>query len=379
MGPEIEEALRNVAPAIAAELRRFLEEASKPLVPGDPRRHHYVAQFYLRRFADAAERIGVLRLEGPHTPTVTHIKNAAVIKDFYTVIDHAGADTVVIEKLIAMVEGTAAPAIERLATGVAFPPSAQDRIHLALWVALQFVRDPLTRRRAEAMADAIVKMNVPLIATEEKAREYLRDRFGTVPTQDDIDAFLDGVNKLEWETVPSQNDLVRLMLESAIEIAPYLLARRWCVVRFPEPGLVTCDRPIVLHQYPENRGPFLGLGIATADEAMIPLDRRALLVMHIDPAMGEVVLPAAPGQTVADFNAMLVFNAHEEIYCHPDDVTRVQALSLPTGDRPLFTVEGGAWGDRPFPDGIDAAPERKRARRYSQSRNMEHPGATDRP
>ena len=75
--------------------------------------------------------------------------------------------------------------------------------------------------------------------------------------------------------MPPQNDLVALMLESALEIVPHLVARHWAVVKFPDPGLVTRDRPVLLYQHPENRKPLLGVRIATADELLVRERERA--------------------------------------------------------------------------------------------------------
>lgn len=367
---DIDEALRTLSPEIAVEVQRFVKAARKPLAPGEPRRHHFVPQFYLRRFADNAERVAVVRLADPARPTVTHVRNAAVIKGFYTVVDEAGDDTAAVEKLLALVEDAAKPAVERLVHGVLFPPPDQDRLQVALWLALQYVRDPQSRRRAEALADAAVKLQASLIP-DERARDHLRDLHGREPTDEEVTDLVDGVHQFGWEAVPSQNELVQLMLDSAMRIAPYFYERSWCVIQFPSPGFVTCDRPLVLYQHPENRSPYQSFGIATADEITVALDRRTLLVMHTDQEIGDMVLPAAPEQTVGDYNRMLVHNAHQEIYCHPDDVAAVQALDLPSADRPLVTMQGGGWGDRPLPDGVNTPPKRKHARRYAQARNLE--------
>src|SRR5205823_5299646 len=119
--------------------------------------------------------------------------------------------------------------------------------------------------------------------------------------------------------------------------------------------------------------PMLGVGVTTADEIYFPLDRQNVLVMHTDPMIGQRVYPAPDTMSPADFNQWLVRNAAAEIYCHPDDLAAVQALDLPAADRALIEMSGGAWGDRPFPDGINVATKRTKPRRYNQARGLDRP------
>jgi hypothetical protein len=366
----IERALQDLPPEVAARVRAFVEESAHPVRKGDPRRHHFLAQFYSARFADEDGRVAVINLDAPKDFKVVNVANVAVINDFYTVVDNDGNDTVAVEKVLALVDGEASSAFARLAFGVLFPPTKQDRLHLALWFAAQHVRDPHARRNFEAIAETLVKLGLPQVLDEAQARDFLRERHGREPTDADARDLVEAVDGLdEWEVVPSQNDLVKLMLESCLDLAPHFWGRCWTVIKFSEPGLVTCDRPIVLFQHPENRRPFEGVGIGTADEISISLDRRTLLVMHTDRDFGDCVIPAPGGYTTRAFNQMVVQNARAEIYCHPDDVENVLSLDLPPANRPVASIEGGAWGGRPYPDGVNASPKRQKPRRYAKARN----------
>jgi hypothetical protein len=370
---EVRDTLERLPPDVAAAARRFAETADVPLGPNDPRRHHFVSQFYLRRFAQTrgkTSRIATIPLDDPQKHRVASVGDTAVIADFYTIVRRDGTDTAAVEKALAQMEAAAHDPLERLAYGVLFPPQERDKYFLSMWLALQFVRDPHARRQQEAIFDSFIKMHLSLVVNEDAARRHLRDRDGQEPTDDEVEGLLVAARATDsWETVISQNNLIQLMMESIDVLAPHLFSRAWCVVRFPEEGLVTCDRPIALYQQPENRQPLMGIGVATADEVIFPLDRTNLLVMHNYPDIGEHVIPADPSQTIADCNQMIVHNARHEVYAHPDDIDAVLALDLPDPDRPLSFVDGGAWLG-PYPDGINAPPRRRNPRRYNAARNV---------
>lgn len=245
----MEDLLGDFPPEVAEEVRAFIARTGGPVTPTDPRRHHYVPQFYLRRFARQdgdKSTIATVPIAPPSTPRQGNVADTAVIRDFYTVVGDDNEDTVAVEKLLAMVEGAAAGPLERLAGGVFFPPNDHDRMIIGLLIALQIVRGPDARRHMEAMADLAVRMTMSLEDRRDQAIDFLRQRDGHDPTAEAVDEFFEDVQSSDWQVVPSQNDLVKLMLEQAQALAPYVTMRKWCLVRFPEPGLVTSDRPVML-------------------------------------------------------------------------------------------------------------------------------------
>jgi len=362
------------------ELRAILEDAARPRGPSDPKRHHHVPQFYLKRFAQKdgpAHRIATVPLDTPDRARVGSVADTAVISEFYTVVNEDDADSLVVERLLARVEAESKAPLERLAAGVLFPPQPLDRHQLSLFFALQWARGPHIRRAMEAAADIATKMQMSVVATEESVRRQLKERDGADPSREEVAAVLDWIrDERRWESALPQNEFVAMMLDHALTVAPKLFQRYWTVVRYPEDGLVICDAPLALYVHPENREPFRGVGIGTADEVNVPLDRRTLLVMHHDGAIGNRVIDA-PGQDVDDCNQLLVSGARQEVYAHPDDVWRLRRVELPDPEAPLFQLHGGAWLGA-LPDGINSPPERRRPRRYSASRRSAPPDGDNR-
>jgi hypothetical protein len=96
----------------------FVAQIRRPLAPDDPRRHHFIAQFFQRRFADANERLMVVRLDNPNNPRSQHISDIAVWRDLYTHVDEDVGETVAVEKILAVIEGNAAHALRAFDSGV---------------------------------------------------------------------------------------------------------------------------------------------------------------------------------------------------------------------------------------------------------------------
>jgi hypothetical protein len=153
------------------------------------------------------------------------------------------------------------------------------------------------------------------------------------------------------------------MLDSALAMVPHLAKRNTIIMRFPEGGLLLCDRPLVLFQREENRQPDRGFGIIDADEILLPVDRRTVLILHNDPEIGEQILDAPPGYAIDNLNQIVVSNAVAEVYCHPADEHMLEGLELPEPDRPLLRASVGSWFKATI-DGINAPPTRRRHRRW---------------
>jgi hypothetical protein len=107
----------------------------------------------------------------------------------------------------------------------------------------------------------------------------------------------------------------------------------------------------------------MGVGPATADEIWIPLDRSTLLVLHNDEMIEEGRLLAPRGYSLDNVNAFVVSQADREVYCHPDDVARLDQFDLPDPDRPVLHVNGAGWV-RGTTDGVNKPPVREGHRRY---------------
>lgn len=342
--------------------RKLIEATRTPLQPGDPRRHHFVPRFLLRKFA----KEGVITRISLRDPSERHtgsVEDVAVVKDFYTIIDDEIGETVSVEKMIAVIDGAAAKPLARLTLGMLFPPQPQDRADLAMWFSSLHFRGPQMRRKSEALTDLSMKMQMSLLEHEGNARAHLRGRLEREPTADEIAEVQGAAESIdEFEVVAHQNEHIKLMLDMMTKCFPFFACRHWTVLKFDEPGLFLSDRPIVLYSYPENRGPMSGQGVGNADEIWLALDRETALVMHRDEVVGDSVMRDQLG--VDNFNQSVVVAGATEIYCHPDDAYRLDRLNLPDDDQPLIMMSGAKGWVAPSTDGVNSPPERQRPMRY---------------
>lgn len=74
------EELTKLPPDQAQQVRREVENTRTPLASGDPRRHHYIPQFFLRRFADG-DQLAVLRRSDSGRHRLSNVRDLAVIKE----------------------------------------------------------------------------------------------------------------------------------------------------------------------------------------------------------------------------------------------------------------------------------------------------------
>jgi hypothetical protein len=187
------------------------------------------------------------------------------------------------------------------------------------------------------VADFIGTASLDRSDLEAKAREHLAAAGIDHPSPGEISALTD-LSDVELD--PGRGFLIQTALESADRIVPVLIDRFIAVIKFPEPGLILPDDPVSLFMMPERASPFLGVGFGTADEIHVPLDRSTALSLHRDESIGDVVAEASAGW-IDRFNQSMVWSAGSEIYCHADDVDRLQRTELPDAARPLATANMG--------------------------------------
>jgi hypothetical protein len=139
---------------------------------GQPRRHHYVPQFYLRRFSDARGRLWVWdkTTDRVFQSTTTAI---ATKTDFYRLreFEQMGHDPYILEKQLANMEGRAAAVTDQwlswlrsIEPGRKIPIPKVNRYVIARFMAVQFLRTADTRNTL-----ALLASDMPAFAGNEEA------------------------------------------------------------------------------------------------------------------------------------------------------------------------------------------------------------------
>ena len=202
---DIEHSHHSFSSADMERGQQLLDKLLTPLVSGEPRRHHYVPRFFLRRFAKDDKLLRVLPTE-PEEPKLVSTKNLAVMTDLYTIVADEVGESVAVEKLLAVTDDLAVGPIERLAAGLSFPPQPEDREIVSMWLGLLYVRVPKTRRMIEALGDVTTKLELYYRSLFSNAE---RDPPAAKAT--DLADFRMWLNDVEF--IRHQNEYVRVMAD----------------------------------------------------------------------------------------------------------------------------------------------------------------------
>lgn len=314
------------------ELRRVEAGELPPNWKDPPKRHHYVPEFYLKRFAamsraatkkrKATYRIcRVERRSGQNSKKLLGVSDAAVETDFYSIETADHRRVAEAEHMIGVFETAASFAFANFdSKGRDYFPDTVDRENLAHFMALQFVRGPQTVALHEEVATKASRMILRMVASSpDRVRSHLRDGADD-PTDEAVASAVRSL-RADAETIevtPHRNVVVGSIFSSAKEFVPYFLLRNWTVVRTPIP-LLTSDQPIVLWSRGEGGSKWGGIGLATAEAIVYPLDRhRALILRDPDFPQPESVMDVSV-DVAHTLNAHIANKSRRWVFHHPAD------------------------------------------------------------
>jgi hypothetical protein len=325
------------------EWARIQANEPPPNAGAPPRRHHYVPEMYLRRFASRSSgkrnkgAPRVRRVEarlGPGSAINIGIHDAAVENDFYAIESEDERRMHEAEHIIGVFERAAGYAFASLDRNTNALPDDIDRENLSLYMALQFVRGHETADFQTRFYTQTSRMIMRVAASQP---EYVRN-FLAEQGEDASDAavakasarFAKAAGSIS--ATPHKNDTVATILRGPIDFMPYLFQRKWLIVRSNAPFL-TSDRPIVLIERQDPNEAWRGIGLGTADIILFVLDRhRALIMQHPLPEHGEGVVEIEPHQARA-INSAVLNHARRWLFHHPDDDPLANLPFNPKGAR----------------------------------------------
>lgn len=245
----------------------------------EPKRHHFVPRFYLRRFANEHDRVCVRSRDGRSFQTSTG--NVMIRSGLYRV----PSELRTVETTLSKFEAAASEAFERVDSDC-FPSTRTDeRRALAMFLALQFARHFDNLAVFELMHDVrdrVETLPVSLVTV----RQHLTELYGFEPSDDEARAAADFVNGYfnMWPNAKI-NDIQEFRVKSMFDmalgtVAPLLESMFWSLEVSRQAHLVTSDRPAVLWHPESNRDLYKGIGIEDAEEIWFVLDARRMFVLR---------------------------------------------------------------------------------------------------
>jgi hypothetical protein len=277
----VDESPTNMIPgSLAAHLRDIgLGKKTLPLFERS-RRHHFIPQFILRRFADPATRL--LHQLDVETGTITSPgpKGAGWEPELYRVTDDQGRQNDYLEGFFSLVETHAADSIRALHDDP-LALSEGDRANISLFLALQEGRTPGGSNRILHAANALGRLQLELLLKSPQAfgKSYRGKSAADVEQlrKDALAKLRDG--RLEVSTTKELT--LRTMLDTWLERAAPIHAMSWLVFRAQGGEFVIGDRVVTMFD-PTPRFPWSGNGWLSSECAFATVPLSPDLCLRLD-------------------------------------------------------------------------------------------------
>lgn len=248
------------------------------------KRHHYLPQFYLRRFTGED---GFLSLFDRETKTFRKQMplNTALEMDFHTVVNKQGVKTDRIEQILSELESGAKDVIQRLDERQTGWKNQEERAAFALFIALFYTRTPAFDKEQMAFTEhlyrAMNRANHPsLEVTAQGFKEYEQ---ATGEDMSDInpEQVFQMIRDDKYEVEVPRTHIIRLMSDTALHLAEVLMTLNWTFVQAPRDlPFITSDAPFMIAP-PLGESDRSAYGVLTPGAAStIPLSPSTCIVIE---------------------------------------------------------------------------------------------------
>jgi hypothetical protein len=268
----------------------------------EPRKHHYLPQFYLRGFSADGRSIFQIEKQGGRAYQAS-IRDTAAIRDYHELDTDNAKDPGVIERKLADIETKLAEALTHaLRQGLTTPETHNLVIQL---VTLLRVRVPAFKAEIEAYLQNVVR-----------SAGMMMERKGELPPPP---KGFEDICRMENVSITISNwKLLEFMFRIAADPRLFQLwaAMTPTILRAPsETFFLTCDQPVaIFHPAASPTDPY-GVGLAHADtEVSVPLSSRVLLLLSW--RRGSATDRDATPDEVAEFNRRTVVMADSFVFAH---------------------------------------------------------------
>lgn len=316
-------------------------------------RHHVVPRLHLRGFADPDGRIIQLDLNTGRRREVS-VTDAAVLKNFYTVVLPDGTVTDSWERWLSEVENEIAPALRRAIDMPTFQLDDDDRHRLARWVALQYLRGPDNRRRMTEIAAFTLQAQVGM-GGFAYLQHAMSQGLGREVSMAEAERVWNDIHSSQGPEVAVDGDEHLQVLARTYDAATAMVHdRSWCRVRYTRKRLLASDVPVSLvpgEMHHER-------GLAGAIAIAVPMDRRTLLWLEQSGARGPKADSDRPAAALLAniHNHSAVLSAERFLYFHPEDDPVPPNATIPRARPRRLEVSGMldfANRDRPLTDVLE--------------------------
>jgi hypothetical protein len=272
--------------------------------------HHFVPQFYLRRFVDQKRNAVWTYERDIESPKLLRLNAIAARNNYYTVQLSSGAFTNALETFFSSLEGIASPIITKLLDRGLAGILDEERGSFSYFLSFGYLRIPKFRGELEeAMREILTELGMKLASDREYFAKALKNiAASSGVTLEDHERLREGILSGQIYPVVNPEFSIVEMMQHAGFVAEMIAQMQWTVRHDPQKELVTSDSPVVF-----NNPSMLGDAVPTPRELEIvfPLSPSQVFIATWDGHAGEGMMP---GTLARDMNKMMALAAGKYIY-----------------------------------------------------------------
>lgn len=299
--------------------------------------HHVVPRFHLQGFSTLEKRIVQLDVSNGMRRTIG-IADAAVVRDFYTIVLPDGTRSDAWEDWLGEAESQIAPALGRVISMPKFHLTDRDRENLARWISLQLLRGTDNRRQMNEVASFLLRTQVGM-GGFAYLQHVISQGLNREVTHEEVEPIWRDITSSQGPRVITPSDEhLRILARMQSRVMSEIYNRSWSRVRFEKRTLLVSDSPVI-----QVSGERLNeRGLTGSPVIMVPLNRKTLLCLDkpgvLEP---ENDRDSRPSTVLAQLhNSLAITKSERFVYFHPDDDPVPPSIELPRESLPVFTVSG---------------------------------------
>lgn len=284
------------------------------------KKQHLVPRFYLNKFSDPDGNVWTYFGDGK--PRGDKPEATAIEANFYSPIGPDGERFDELEKILGMIESNAAPLWDDICNGAAF--KGEERDHLALFLAAQYLRSPSAVRAGAEMMGSMVHHTSQVLASNNEFHNRSIDEYET-DTGEAISPETRG--KMREFISDPKNYTINVLRSAGLpvlggvgDLATLFFNMKWVIGHSEDQHLITSDSPVTRTSDPSTHHRFFGDG-AFANKTVrvqFPLNPQRIIEMTWRGDEQKRVV-AIPKQMAKSFNGLRAAQAERFVYaCRKD-------------------------------------------------------------
>lgn len=247
----------------------------------NPKRHHYLPQFYLKYFSKE-DLLWIYDREQNVFRQQTAM-NTAVKKHYYAIEQEDGEKNLELEKHFSEIEGKAKLIIDKLISKQQI--SDEEKIILSVFLAYMNFRVPDFEKSVNKLHEHILrKANALMFANEERAQQTIDQYKADTGDDSEMNAaeLVEFQKSGKYEIEIHRNASLEMMVGITGEIAKYFSLMDWGVYHAKnETSFITTDHPFMIAPPSDYTPNFYGYGVLTpGTKKVFSLSPQACLVLH---------------------------------------------------------------------------------------------------